>query len=274
MTFTFLKTKHTFFFLLASTLVACGGSGGGGGGTPSASVIFPPSNAITEAPSITVRGQASNASGVTVNGVSASSTDGFANWTAVVPLGAGENTLTVSTTDAAANTRDAATVNIESKPIFTDTDTMAFDSTNNSLLLADAVTSNLIAVDSATGNTSILSSPTVPNSNNGDAFFPGGIAIDSSNNRALIANGTSSNPTIFAVDLDTGEKTILSNNTVPDTFNPFNSPGRIVLDTINSNNRALVVDYGINPKIMSVDLTTGARSVISQNNDAGAFSRR
>lgn len=81
---------------------------------PTAQIVFPPPASMTEGTSILVRGTASDdisaVTGVTVNGVEATSSDNFANWQVSVPLVAGmDNNLAVVATDAANNLSTSAT---------------------------------------------------------------------------------------------------------------------------------------------------------------------
>ncbi len=96
---------------------------------PTAQILFPPPVSMTEGNTILVRGTASDAysiKSVKVNGVTATTADGFANWQALVPLtdtttlvtATTENTITVVTEDDAGNiATDAAHVAITQAPI-------------------------------------------------------------------------------------------------------------------------------------------------------------
>ena len=79
--------------------------------------------------------------------------------------------------------------------------------------------------------------------------------MDVANNRALVEDPCLD--AVVAVDLTTGARTILSNNTTPDNTTPFVNSQGIALDA--TNNRALVVDI-TQAMVIAVDLTTGARS--------------
>jgi hypothetical protein len=89
----------------ALLLVACGGGGGGGvgGAGPGAraTVVFPPASASVDGESVMVRGtavvDAGTVAAVRVNGVAATSTDGFRTWTAAVPISPGTADLVVET---------------------------------------------------------------------------------------------------------------------------------------------------------------------------------
>src|SRR5262245_48445263 len=86
---------------------ACNDGGGMGDVVaPVVGLTFPPPASSTEQESIMVSGTASDPSGVAevrVNGVLASTSDGFATWQASVPLALGRNTLTVAASDARGN---------------------------------------------------------------------------------------------------------------------------------------------------------------------------
>jgi len=76
--------------------------------------IVPPAGAVVTAPaSVAVQGTAAEGNGilsVTVNGIAATSSDGFAHWTATVPVALGTNTITAVAGDFAmpANTASAS----------------------------------------------------------------------------------------------------------------------------------------------------------------------
>ena len=74
--------------------------------------------------------------------------------------------------------------------------------------------------------------------------------------------------TTFAVNLQTGTRTVLSNATTPDAVNPFSGPAGIALDS--ANGRALVVDNRLGA-VVAVDLQTGARSILSPASTANGI---
>jgi hypothetical protein len=83
------------YFAVALLLTACGGGGGSSTPTtdtvaPAATVVFPPDNAFTDATTLTITGTATDSSSISavqVNGVDATTSDGFATWQAVLPPG-------------------------------------------------------------------------------------------------------------------------------------------------------------------------------------------
>jgi len=259
------------FVMFISTLVACGGEADIT--PPSAAIQFPTAVSLTDGDTIIVRGTASDASeisSVSVNGVTASSDDGFATWQVSVPLNLGENTLTVETTDTASNSdSNAASVAIERQPnTLREPSSIAIDRSNNRALVLETAPSAVLAVDLTTGIRSILSDSTTPNANN-TLIVPASITVDSANNRALVVDFVSN--AVIAVDLTTGVRTILSDNDTPNATNAFLAPLSITLDS--GNNRALVLDIGsgVNTAaVLAVDLSTGARTVISNNSTPNA----
>ena len=83
-------------------------------GVPSVAITSPGGGTTTHG-SILVQGTSGDAlsglASVVVNGVAATSTDGFAHWAAMVPLSSGSNTVTATATDNASNS-SAASVTI------------------------------------------------------------------------------------------------------------------------------------------------------------------
>ncbi len=124
----------------------------------------------------------------------------------------------------------------------------------------------VIAVDLTTGERTILSDNTTPNINNPFSSLRG-ITVDTTDgrNRALVVDQTLGS--VIAVDLTSGERTVLSNSTTPDFDNPFSFPVDIVLDA--AHNRALVAAFSLNA-VIAVDLTTGKRTVLSNNTTPNA----
>ena len=88
--------------------------------------------------------------------------------------------------------------------------------------------------------------------------FPEAVAVDMSNNRALVAD--TARDAIYAVDLATGARSVLSDSDTPNSDNPLAAPRGIVVDA--ANNRALVADAYAD-KVVAVDLDTGERSVLA-----------
>src|SRR5688572_11943019 len=82
---------------------------------PRARIDFPLPTALTDAEAIRVRGTARDEDGVAavrVNGIPASTVNGFAAWWAEVPLELGENELVVETLDLAGNLDPSAALTV------------------------------------------------------------------------------------------------------------------------------------------------------------------
>ena len=201
---------------------------------------------------------------VLVNGIPAQSEDGFSTWEVEVPLESGENTLTVETIDSNSNINPNAAEIVIVRP-FAVTGAVAIDIVNHRVLFVDQFNKSIVAVDLSSGNSKILSDNTIPNAFN-PFDLPYNIAIDSVNNRALVIDQNVYSK-IIAVNLDTGARTILSDDITPNTANPFSALDAIAMDA--ANNRALILDSGQNA-IIAMDLDTGLRSIMAPSiNPAG-----
>ena len=66
--------------LVLLLLASCGGSSGSAAPGATAVILFPTAVSSSERTTVRVRGTASNAVAVQVNGVAATSSDGFATW--------------------------------------------------------------------------------------------------------------------------------------------------------------------------------------------------
>jgi len=87
---------------------------------------------------------------------------------------------------------------------------------------------------------------------------PTDIELDEANGRALAVDDELR--VVIAIDLTTGARSILSDNSTPNAADPFDSPEHIVLDA--ANGRALVVDTD-RAAVIAVDLATGMRTIFS-----------
>ncbi len=315
------KLKQLVLILPLMLLNACGGGSGqrDAGNTdknaPTVSIKFPGLNAITEKNTVLVRGVAEDENAITylaVNGVEATTSDGYANWQVTVPLQRGDNTLAVEVRDEFSNTDTAASslqvVSIDR--IMRAPARMALDAANNRLFVIDEHRNAVFEVSTVTGQRRIFSNATTP-----DALQPFSrpvaIALDTVNNRLLVADSSSSRDALFAVDmatgsrsivsgrsatselrlggsflsdlvvnasaniayysahfdstvisinLVTGERAILTSDTVPDEVNPFSSDiNALVLDDANARLLVAVNDGNV----FEVDLSTGQRSLFS-----------
>jgi hypothetical protein len=135
---------------------------------------------LTEDDSIIVRGTAddddSGVTSVRVNGVNANSSDGFATWTAEVPLALGLNDIVV-------------------------------DSVNNRALVIDSAFDAIIAADLTGGARTVVSNDSTPDTRN---LFTNsnGIAVNEAQQTAFVVDEDLG--AVLMVDLTTGRRVILS----------------------------------------------------------------
>ncbi len=173
------------------------GAGGHGGGAvaapPELEISFPTAESRTHEDTLIVRGRAHADTGVqsvSVNGVMALTANGFATWTALVPLDSGRNELVASSTGQQGQTLGSgATVFVTKTGWALRSSIVATtDAVNNELLLSDA--DAVAAVDLETGQARLVSGP---GRGSGPEFsFSDAIAADAANNRVLVVRGTGS----------------------------------------------------------------------------------
>lgn len=229
-------------------------------------VEFPAPFNLTDATSITVRGRASDSDGVQavrINGQLADTNDDFASWQLELPLSHGANTFAISSEDRSGNVDPtAAQIVVTSEPLlFLDPSAVVIDEQSGRALLLDPFRERLVSLDLTTGDRALISGDT---RGSGPALVsPVDIAIDSANGRAIIVDSPeifgSTQGALVAIDLDTGDRTIISDNTIG--AGPFFSvPRGVAVDA--PNHRALVVDRE-GEELMAIDLDTGDRTIIS-----------
>ncbi len=232
---------------------------------PRALVRFPFPVSMTSSNTLLVRGEAQDdentpITSVTIEGVAATSNDGFATWQAQVPLSLGKTILKVSTQDADGNIdANAASFAVTTGVVMEDFQQargIEFDAENNRALVVDQTAKVLVSVDLETRGRIILSGDTT---GTGPAFSsPTSVALDRTNNRALVTD--IGRKEIIAVDLATGNRSTFS-------ASPSCSLGGIkdkvplAVAIDEANNRALAIDcFGSQAAVAAIDLTTGERS--------------
>ena len=142
---------------------------------------------------------------------------------------------------------------------------------DDSVLAVDTTGSRITEIDLATGDRTDISSAMV---GTGMRFeSPNGIVLDSANNRLLVADA-STQDTIVAVALDTGNRSLISRggDDAMGSGDPFVNPRGLALDS--TNNRVFVVDDGLDA-IVSVSLATatlGDRTIFSRGGDSAVGS--
>jgi len=274
---------------------------------PVAVILSPADQQVVDGRTIVVLGSADDPDGIqeiTVNGQLADTDDGFNTWQAEIPLVTGPNTITVATADTWLNRNpQAAVIEIDNVAIvLQEPSAMATDQINDQLLVVDrgfggvvsidlqtdvhtllspetagvqlltphriAVSparnrawviddgyEDLIEVDLTTGNRSLLSGPGDPLTDARD------LAIDDARNHVLVMRSrlsTNNDDTqIYAVDMSTGARDVLSDNVTPDAVNPFRYTRSIVFDVAGDQ---LIVPQD-HAAVCAVDPDLGTRAI-------------
>jgi Glucodextranase, domain B len=209
-------------------------------------MVFPISG-VTTAATVTARGttDGKDVAKVTVNGVAATSSDGFLTWKASVPLNSGDNTVT-----ALMERGDQSQVQVSAAVARVASDTAikrgkllsgvtfslmggSVDSKGTAMYLADVNADGVLRIDIETGDQawatcSEHSNPCGDGPGKGVPFTqPMDVAVDEAHQRAFVIDGQN----VFAVDL-TGkggpsERTIISGPDVTDaSYSPPTYAGR------------------------------------------------
>lgn len=218
--------------LVVAALASCSGGGGGGGETspaapggnnnpppvtnnnpPSASISSPAAGAVVNTLSVLVSGTASDSDGVAsvqVNGVAASSNDGFASWQAEVNMAGGDNTLTVSARDELGNVNsNAANRTINRRYLFDNARAIVSDVSRSRALLIDEDSASIMVIDSTSRESSEFSGA---NTGQGPELMrPVALLMDSAQDRALIFDAERN--ALLQLDLENGNREILASST-------------------------------------------------------------
>lgn len=199
-------------------LTACGGGGGaggggGGGGGPAAVArVFPPQDGLSDDATIVVRGTASSPdgiAGVTVAGVAATSNDGFATWTAAVPLALGANVLATSATTGAGavlTTDDVTVARVDVVP--SALTGLARDPGNGDLYVLEGSARRLLRFVEGTGAVDVVASDDV---GTGPALASvTGPALDPQGGRAYVGFTNAGAGTVLSIELATGDRAVVT----------------------------------------------------------------
>jgi sugar lactone lactonase YvrE len=198
----------------AATLAGCGGGGSSGGGQPPVTLSIE-GPAATDAPSVVVHGVAQAGLGlvaVTVGGVAAVSGDGFATFSATVPLALGANRIDVVASSARrVVARPVAQITRETT-LLHPVSGVAFDASHHhGLVAAVGLTQELFFVDATTGARTLLADP---NHGAGGALgtLDGPMAFEADGSALLV--DTDNPSSILVVDPVAGDRTRLARSVV------------------------------------------------------------
>lgn len=207
--------------LLALSLSACDSSSGTGTPPPrtvlepiydqfvqdNVQIQFPPPVSQTQADSLTVRGIVQNADNIErlhLNGVDATSDDGWATWTVQMPLDQGLNTLQLVAEDAEGNSENLSQLLVTRQTDLVSARKIRLDRTNNRLLALDFSERAIVAVDLDSGDRSVFSPP---EGSENLISAPRELMVHESSNSVLVAQA--GNEPIISVDLTTGMQEVL-----------------------------------------------------------------
>lgn len=263
-----LLLRTTGLTLLAAS---CGGGGGSGQAVvrdprpPTVTVLFPPARSKAEPGALFVRGTASDPDGITqltVEGVAATSTDGFATWSAALDLADGLHDLAVDTRDQrGTRTSAAARFLVEVEPLLTSAvNDLAVDAAKGVILVSDQALDRVLAFDPASGAYSLFSGSgrgTGP-----DLVQPRAVDFDVAGGRLVVVDEDSS-PSVVVIERS-GDREIVSSDTVG-TGPLFSVPLGLAVDPFDSNRAFVTAGFGSGGRdtLFSVDLNKGTRRIIS-----------
>jgi len=233
---------------------------------PTATVVFPTARTRTSSPEVIVRGTASDSASpvtsVRVNGVEATSIDNFATWVATVPLAPGPNAINVDAMDRALN-RSATTTRAEvaRNALVGFIEGLAVDAAHNRIIASDTFAGVLLSIDLGSRvRTVIANATTVPTSMAPNKLVsPSSLTLEADGTHALVLDR--SNSAILRVNLETGERTLVSGRGFPNAQNEF-SMNAMAMSVDLANGQAYVL-CRFPDAIFRVDLATGVRTVLS-----------
>jgi hypothetical protein len=173
---------------------------------PDIRIDFPPPQSLTDASQLTVKGRARSRSelkALHINGVTATSTDGFQTWRAVIPLTTGRNAITAEAQDVAGNLSNVGELGVVRRLPYVAATLSHLDWKANRLIGVDSGTNSLVEIDQSTGNFTVLASNTL---GAGGAFrWLRRFAIDAAKSTAYVPDLPG---VIVAVKLATGNRKV------------------------------------------------------------------
>ncbi len=230
---------------------------------PAIAIIFPVPDAVYDDRKNTfiVRGTADDdneIASVTVNGVEATSADGFANWTATIPLEMGANIIDAVVEDAVGHsTFDGVEVErVAPLPVYIDH--LTYDSISQRIYFNDdrlttfGVGGVIRWFDPATGQIGDLAN-----------LNSLAMAFDAANNRLIYISGPLS---VSMLDIASGNSRVITSNGMPGPMLAFSTQDSIAVHPDGS--VAYITDRN-RKAIIIVNLATGERGILSDDDDEG-----
>lgn len=259
---------------------------------PEAAFVFPTPMTMTEAPTVIVRGtatdelstvtrvtlQVENSGGTT--DLDLESDEDFATWQKQVPLTDGENTITVVAEDELGNVlSDGESVTVVRQSLdleFPDAEMpiddplkLVFDETRERVLVGGITDTVIYSVDINTGKRSaFFTTDMAPDLDS--MYHAEGLEVTPEEGELLVLLDSlkSEGPGVLRIDLDTKEyEVVLTHDSQPSDQPKITQPTSLRLDPSNSD-RAFMIDQGMR-SMVSLDLTSGVRTLISNDDFAG-----
>jgi hypothetical protein len=241
--------------------------------TPGLHIIFPPPGAAS-ADTLVVRGTSTLAGtgAIRVNGVAATSGDGFATFRAVVPLAMGDNTLTVTAESQSGGALGQAAVTVRR---FADDASIqrgggdpfslfrqfgfAVDGEQREAIVGDDIFDGVVRIDLATGNRGLASASEssargMVGKGYNDIAQPRDVAFDRPGHVVIIDDGK-----LEGIDLPSGDRTLLSGMGVG-TGPAATLYGSVAYD--DAGHRALALDIMGNA-LFAIEVATGNRTILA-----------
>lgn len=234
---------------------------------PDVTITYPLDGQDVSTELLTVTGTAVDPDGVAeiiVNGVQATSTDGFLSWQAEIPIASGLNEIRVDSADTLLNRRvGSAVISVfNTALVLQDVSALDLDSAGRSLYLIDQAVGGLLVINVDTDDWRLLSADAgaaVP------FVEPRRILVDEAGDRAWVVDY--GYDTLLQIELSTGVRTLLA------------GPGESLADAQalaydDTLDRLLVLSQLRGPttsstfasgRIISVDLLNGQRQLLSDN---------
>jgi hypothetical protein len=234
---------------------------------PEVIVTYPLAGQEVDASVLRVTGTATDEDGVQevlVNGVRATSFDGFLTWQADVPLQTGSNSLVIESADKFLN-RNSQVISLKienTRIVFEEASAITLENDSGNLYVVDTKLGDVIVVDVRTDDWRIVSSSQDAQI---DFVDPRRIVVNQDQTQAWILDRGYTD--IISVDLLTGERALFRG-----TGESLEDMRDLALDSENRQILVLLIDPGSatattvrSGGIVSVDLETGTRSLISDN---------
>lgn len=224
---------------------------------PLGKITFPIGNASTNQNEISVSGTASDNEGifnVSVNGVPAVSDNDFETWTAKISLNSGLNDIKVSVLDVASNSSNQViTAKIDRQPTLNRPEGLVVDRSSELTYLVDSDTKSIYSVNKS-GLRKLISGS---KKGTGEAFRAiDRIALGLSNQFLYVSD--SRNDLIFQINIENGNRTIISSDTVGNGSN-YRLPNGLVAE---SGSSLLIVD-ALNSRIVRTNIKSGDNFEVS-----------